>query len=188
MSLIDLLFLITVALLVFNGLRNGAIVSLVSLLGIPIGIAVAYYFGPRFTEALAANGLQATPLISYIILFFGAILIVHILGNIVRGVVKSLPLISQGDTLLGGAVGFVEAWLIWLILLIILGTFLGDLQNAIDKGSQMVPGFNIQVEQVKQWHNFYNDAITNSIFAKVNGWFVKTLPALPTLPALRSWL
>src|SRR5260221_7123235 len=65
LSLIDILFLITVALLAFNGFSNGAVTSLVNLISIPLGFAVAYLFGPRFTLLLAANGLPATPIISY---------------------------------------------------------------------------------------------------------------------------
>ncbi|GCE14285.1 CvpA family protein [Tengunoibacter tsumagoiensis] len=182
LSVIDLLFVITMVLLIINGLRNGAIFSLVSLLILPVGLGVAYFYGPSFTELLANNGIPATPLISYGVLFIGSILVLHILGNLVRGVVKSVPLVSQGDTLLGGAIGFVEAWLIWLILLIILGTFLGNVQSSIQQGSTLIPGFNIHVDQLQAWHDFYNQAVTNSLFAKVNGLFVKQLPNLPHLP------
>lgn len=184
LSLIDILFLVTVLLLVFNGLRNGAILSLVSLIGLPIGLGVAYYDGPQLTRLLAANGLPATPLISYIILFFGCVFIIHIIGNMIRSVVKSIPLISQGDTLLGGAVGFVEAWLLWVFLLMILGTFLGTTQATINQGMHVIPGLNIQVAQFQSWHDFYNQAVTNSLFAKVNGFFVKALPALPAFTSL----
>ena len=175
LSLIDILFIVTVALLVFNGFRNGAVFSLVNLLGIPIGLAVAYFYGPQFTNLLAANGLPATPLIAYVALFFGVVLILHIIGTMVRGVVKSIPIIGQGDTLLGGVVGFVEAWLLWLFLLIALGTFLGSAQTAVQQGTHFA-GLNIQFAQLQQWHDFYNQALTNSLFAKVNGFFVKELP------------
>ncbi len=71
---IDIFFLVTVALLAFNGFRNGAVVSLVNLLSIPLGIAVAYVFGKQFTLALGANGLSIAPFISYIVLFFATVL------------------------------------------------------------------------------------------------------------------
>src|SRR5713226_1269130 len=100
LSLIDILFLVTVVLLVFNGLRNGAIFSLFNLLGLPLGFAVAYLYGPRFTALLAANGLPATPLISYIALFFGAVLVLHIVGTVIRGFVQKIPVIGLGDSLL----------------------------------------------------------------------------------------
>ena len=120
LSLIDILFLVTVALLAFNGFSNGAITSLVNLLSIPLGFVVAYLFGPRFTLLLAANGLPATPLIAYIILFFGAVLVLHIVGTVVRGVVQRVPLVGFGDRLLGALIGFVEAWLLWVVLLLVL--------------------------------------------------------------------
>ncbi|HLZ58861.1 MAG TPA: CvpA family protein [Ktedonosporobacter sp.] len=182
-SLIDILFIITVALLVFNGLRNGAIFSLVNLIGIPLGIGAAIIFGPRFTALLAANGLPATPLISYAVLFLGTVLVLHIIGTMVRGVVQRIPIIGLGDSLLGGAIGFVEAWLLWLFLLIVLGTFLGNLQNEVHivNGLPLV-GNGLQFDQLQSWHGFYNEAVTNSLFAKVNGFFIKQLPNLPKLP------
>lgn len=181
-SFIDILFLVTVALLVFNGLRNGAIFSLINLLSIPVGIAVASYFGPQFTRLLAANGLSATPLIAYIVLFFGAVFVLHIIATSVRGVVRKIPLIGFGDSLVGGAIGFVEAWLLWLFLLIVLGSFLGSVQSTVTQGSQIVPGLNIQLQQLQGWHNFYNQAVTSSVFAQVNSFFVKQLPNIPHLP------
>jgi uncharacterized membrane protein required for colicin V production len=180
-SLIDIMFLVTVALLVFNGLRNGAVFSLVNLLSIPIGIAVVVLFGPQFTRLLAANGLSATPLIAYAVLFFGAVFILHIIGTSIRGVVRKIPIIGFGDSLAGGVIGFVEAWLLWLFLLMVLGSFLGSIQSTVTQTSHIVPGLNIQIEQLKNWHDFYNQAVTNSIFARVNGFFVKELPNLPRL-------
>ncbi|HTI14455.1 MAG TPA: CvpA family protein [Dictyobacter sp.] len=181
LSFIDILFLITALLLVFQGLRNGAVFSLVSLLGIPVGLIVASMYGPQFTTLLAANGLSATPLIAYGVLFFGAVFVVHIIASLVRGIVKSIPLISQGDTLIGGAIGFVEAYLLWLTVLILLGSFLGHMQSSIVPGSTTIPGVSVQLSQFTAWHNFYNQVIMNSTFARVNGFFVKFLPGLPVL-------
>ncbi len=182
LGLIDILFLITLVLLVFQGLRNGFVFSIVNLVSIPLGLAAAYVFGPQLTKLLAQNGLSATPFISYAVVFLGTVLILHIVGGLVRGVIRRVPIISQGDALLGGAIGFVEAWLLWLFLLIILGTFLGGAQAAVQQGAHMVPGLDIHFDQLKAWHDFYNQALTNSLFAKLNGLFVKQLPALPQPP------
>jgi len=167
MSLIDILFLVTVALLAFNGFSNGAITSLINLISIPLGFIVAYMFGPRFTLLLAANGLSATPLISYVVLFFGTVLVLHILGTIVRGVVQRIPLIGFGNRLLGALIGFVEAWLLWVVLLLVLHNFLQNIHN--------LPGV-ISTSQFDSWQQFYNDAVTNSLFAQVNSFFVAKLP------------
>jgi len=79
LSLIDILFLVTLVLLAFNGFKNGAVISLVHLISIPLGFAVAIIFGPQFTKALATNGWSVTPLISYIVLFFGTVLVLTLL-------------------------------------------------------------------------------------------------------------
>ena len=180
---IDLLFLVTIVLLIFNGFRNGAVFSFINLLSIPIAIGVAYFFGKSFALFLATNGLQISPLISYLVLFFVTILVIQIIGTTMRGVVKAIPIVGLGDSLLGGAVGFVEAWLIWLIVLLILGKFLQNVQDTIHTGSQIIPGLNIKVQDYQSWHDAYNQAVHNSLFAKVNSFFIRELPALPNL----SW-
>ena len=162
-SIIDLLFLVTIVLLVFNGLRNGAVFSLFNLLSIPVAFLVAYAFGPQFTNLLAANKLPATPLIAYIVLFFGTVLILHIIGTVVRGVTSHLPLIGIVDSIIGGVIGFVEAWVLWLLLLIVLHNFL-----------QTVNG--VPVGDLSSWQNFYNTTVSHSLFANVNSFFVKTFP------------
>ena len=166
LSIIDLLFLVTIVLLVFNGLRNGAVFSLFNLLSIPIAFLVAYAFGPQFTNILAANKLPATPLIAYVVVFFGTVLILHIIGTVVRGVTSRLPLIGIADSLIGAVIGFVEAWVLWLVLLIVLHNFL-----------QTVRGFPIG--DLTTWQNFYNTAVSHSLFANVNSFFVKTFPNVP---------
>jgi len=177
---VDILFLVTVILLVLSGFRNGFVFSLINLISIPLGFAVAVYYGPQLTSILAGNNLPATPLISYIVLFFGVVLILHLIGTSIHGTLKHIPVIGCGDEILGGAVGFVEAWLIWLILLIILGNFLGNVQQ----GTHIISGINFQPDQLQSWHDFYNQAVNNSLFARVNSFFVKQLPNVPQLTGL----
>ena len=185
LSVIDILFLITVVLLVLSGLRNGFVVSLLNLISIPLALGVAYFFGPQFTAFLATTGFSATPLITFFILFFLIVVVLHFLGGTLRRIVKSIPVIGSGDTLLGGVVGFVEAWLLWLFLLVLLGNFLNGVDSTVSTlqhGASLMPNANVSISQLQQWHDFYNQAITNSLFAKVNGFFIKTLPNVPQPP------
>jgi uncharacterized membrane protein required for colicin V production len=177
---VDILFIATVILLVFNGFRNGFVVSLINLLTIPVGFVVAYLYGPQFTLFLNKNGLPGSLILSYIIVFFGTVFVIHILATMIRGVVRKLPVIGFGDSLLGGVIGFIEAWLLWVVLLAVLGTFLGNIQGTVTSTSSIVPGVNINVAQLQQWHDFYNQAVTNSLFARVNSFIIKQLPNLPT--------
>ena len=175
-SWIDLLFLVTIVLLVFNGIRNGAIFSIVHLLSIPIALAVAIFFGKPFTLFLASNGLSVSPLIGYIVLFFAAVFIIHILGTLLRGVIRAVPLLGVGDVLIGGLVGFIEAWLLWVVVLLVIGRFLSDVQSAIATGSHIFPGFNVNTYTA--WRDTYNQALTSSLFAQVNSFILKTVPVL----------
>ncbi len=177
---IDLLFLITIVLLVFNGIRNGAIFSIVNLLSIPIALGVAIFLGKPFTLFLASNRLTISPLLAYIVLFFAAVLIIHIIGTMLRGVIRAVPLLGVGDVLIGGVVGFIEAWLLWVIILLVIGGFLNNAQHAITAGSNIIPGFNITLAQYTNWHDTYNQALTNSLFAHVNSFILSKLPALKT--------
>ena len=170
MSLIDILFLVTVALLAFNGFSNGAVTSLVNLISIPLGFVVAYLFGPRFTLLLAANGLPSTPIISYVVLFCGTVLVLHIIGTVFRNIVRRVPFVGMGDRLLGAVIGFVEAWLLWVVLLLVLHNFLLDIHN--------IPGV-INTSQFVSWQQFYNDAVTHSLFASVNSFIIARIPVHP---------
>src|SRR5216683_2927719 len=142
MNTLDILFLVTIALLVFNGLRNGAVFSLIHLVTLPVAFAGAALFGPSLTGLFAAHHLLANPLIAYVVLFFGA-----------------------GDRLIGAGLGFVEAWLLWVVLLAVLHGFL--------QGTHAIPGIGPSLFQ--SWQQTYDSAVSQSLFAHVNSAFVHTL-------------
>src|SRR5215469_8150072 len=86
MNTIDILFLVTIALLVFNGLRNGAVFSLIHLVALPVAFVGAAWFGPSLTGLLAAHHLLANPLIVYAVLFFGlALVLLAVLHGVLQG-------------------------------------------------------------------------------------------------------
>lgn len=175
LSIVDALFLVTIILLVFNGLRNGFVFSLVNLLSLPVAAGVALVFGPSFATLLGKNGVEINPLVSYIILFAVAVIVIHIVARAVRGTIKRIPLVSSGDALLGGVVGFVEAWALWVAFLLILGHFLSVVDQA------QIQQLGIKITAFHSWQQFYNDAVSNSLFARVNGWFIKVVPMVPAL-------
>jgi uncharacterized membrane protein required for colicin V production len=170
LSLVDILFVATIILLVFNGLRNGLIFSLLNLLSLPLALLIAWLFGPRLTTILAANNFNATPLISYVVLFLGTVFVIHIVATILRGTIKYIPLVGLANTLLGGVVGFIEAWLLWVVLLLVLGRFLQDVNQ--------VQVLNVNVSLFQSWQQFYNDAVSHSLFAQVNSFIITTIPLI----------
>ncbi|HEX7736269.1 MAG TPA: CvpA family protein [Ktedonobacteraceae bacterium] len=170
LSVVDVLFLATIILLVFNGLRNGFVFSLANLLSLPAAAIAAAVFGPSLTAKLGIN-----PLVSYILIFLVAVVVIHIVARAVRGTAKKIPLISSGDALLGGVVGFIEAWALWVAFLLILGHFL----NVVDHSQ--IQQMGIHIDTFQSWQKFYNDTVSNSLFARVNGWFIKAVPLVPAL-------
>jgi uncharacterized membrane protein required for colicin V production len=181
--MIDILFLVTAVLLVLSGYRNGAVFSLIMVPSVPLGITLASTVGPGFTAWLAAHGLSAAaPFIAYNVLFFGTVIVFSLIATLVQRLMRKLPAtVHRGNAILGGVIGFAEAWLMWVFLLTSLGTFLAGMQTGIQPGIHVIPGLNIQLVQLQAWHDFYNFNVTNSIFTHVNGAFIKTLPNLPPL-------
>lgn len=175
LSIVDILFVVTIILLVLHGLRVGFVFSLVNLLSLPVAAGLAWFFGPSFTNWLETHGMVVNPLVSYIILFLISIIVIHAIGGTIGRTVKGIPLISSADALGGGVVGFVEAWLLWLVFLLLLGHFL----NITDQAQIQQLGFKIST--FHSWQQFYNDAISNSLFARVNGWFIQHVPLVPVL-------
>src|SRR5260370_34764834 len=153
---IDLLFLITIALLVFNGIRNGAIFSIVNLLSIPIALGVAIFLGKPFTLFLASNGLSISPLLGYIVLFFAAVFIIHIIGTMLRGVIRAVPLIGLGDILIGGVVGFIGAGLLWGVILLVIWGFFTNVQHHINAHSNLIPPFNFTLHHTPNPPHTFN--------------------------------
>lgn len=165
-SLVDILFLVTVVILVFNGFKNGAVFSLFNLLSLPLAAIVAYLYGPQFVHLLVTQNINVVPLAAYIIIFFAAVFVLHFIGTALHSVIKNIPVLGFGDEVAGAAVGFVEAWLLWVILLIVLHNFLLNAPH--------IQG--VEITQITGWQQFYNDTINNSLFARVNSFIVPHVP------------
>lgn len=170
LSLVDILFLVTVVILVFNGFKNGAVFSLFNLLSLPIAVIAAITFGPQFVKLLVTQNITIVPLAAYIIIFFAAVFVLHLIGTALHGIIKNIPVLGFGDEVAGAAVGFVEAWLLWVILLIVLHNFLQNAPN--------IQG--VTASQIAGWQQFYNDTIGNSLFARVNSFIVPHIPVIKT--------
>ncbi|WP_376797221.1 CvpA family protein [Thermogemmatispora sp.] len=168
---IDIAFLATAIVLVINGFHNGLIASLINLISLPLALGVALIFGPSLTMLLASNGAVAAPLPAYALLFFATVLCVHIVTTLVRAFVHRIPMLGFMDELLGVVLGFVEAWLLWLILLLALHGVLSTAQN--------IPGGDLS--QFSAWQQAYNEAIAQSLFVRINQWLLALLP-LKRLP------
>jgi uncharacterized membrane protein required for colicin V production len=156
--LLDILVLITLVIGVVHGWRVGALVSLVGLLSIPIGLGAAWYWGPALTTEFAGLGFPAPLILAYAALFFGVIIVLHLLAEVLRGVIHSFFVFAFADEAIGAVVGLVEVWLLWLLFLVLWGSVLTL--------PLRVPGWH--ASDALRWERNYNSIVTTSTFAQLN--------------------
>jgi len=89
--LIDLFFLAMMAMAVFNGLRNGLIMAVFSLVGWILGLYAAFKFSDLAANYLKES-LELSPrvlyIISFILVFSAVLLIVNLGGKLVEKMVQ----------------------------------------------------------------------------------------------------
>lgn len=94
--LIDLLFLLTLALGLYKGFRKGLIVSLFSFIGLVIGLAAAFkcsaLTGRYIQEQVAVPG-PLLPSLSFLVTFLIAALLVRLVARMIE---KSVQLVLLG--------------------------------------------------------------------------------------------
>jgi uncharacterized membrane protein required for colicin V production len=156
--LLDMLILITLVIGTLHGWRVGAVVSLISLLSIPIGLGVAWYWGPALAVEFVHLGFPFPILPAYALLFFGTIVVLHLIAEILRALIHSFFIFAFADEAIGAVVGFVKVWLLWLLFLVLWGSVLTlPLHIA---GLHTVNTARLQQD--------YNSIVTTSIFAHIN--------------------
>ncbi|MGI8316847.1 CvpA family protein [Halobacillus mangrovi] len=151
--MIDLLLLLILIIGIFTGLRRGFILQLFHLIGFIVAfvVAVMYYddLSPKLTlwvpypelpeDSSWAVFTNSLPLeqafynaVAFAILFFGVKIILHIIASMLDFVAE-LPILNSLNKILGGALGFVENYVILFVLLYIAALVpLEMVQNALD--------------------------------------------------------
>ncbi|KHE71740.1 CvpA family protein [Halobacillus sp. BBL2006] len=151
--MIDILLLLILIIGIFTGLRRGFILQLFHLIGFIVAFAVAvmYYddLSPKLTlwvpypelpEGTSwAVFVDSLPLeqafynaVAFAILFFGVKIILHIIASMLD-FVSELPILHSLNKILGGALGFVENFVILFVLLYIAALVpVESVQNALD--------------------------------------------------------
>ena len=93
--IIDIAFGLIMVLAVFTGFRKGLIVGIFSFLAYIIGMAAALKLSASVAQRLAAHTETANrwlPLISFLIVFIGVIIIVHLVARIIQKAVEMVML------------------------------------------------------------------------------------------------
>jgi membrane protein required for colicin V production len=107
MNWLDIVFIIPLCWLGFNGVRKGFIMEIASLLAIIAGIFIAYHFSGLVYGWLNLKGSGAKA-IAFIITFLTVLIGIFLLGKAVSAAAKKLSL-SFFNRILGLAFGLLKA-------------------------------------------------------------------------------
>ena len=171
---LDIIVALALFFSIWHGWRNGLLVGLFNLLSIPLGIAAAYFFAPGL-----AKSFNFSLTYMYAIVFFAAVVAVHIVGNVLRKVLSSaVPFARETDKLLGAVVGGLKAWVLLVLFLVVWGNALNSstlhsVACTAASASQLVnKGEATTASSLGNWQTDYNTAVGNSIFANINSFVV----------------
>jgi len=111
MSVLDIVFIIPIVWLAYNGFKKGLIVELATFFALIIGVYVSLYFSDITAEFLSNTANMKTKylsLISFIVTFILVVLAVNLIGKLISKVVDmaALGFINKSA---GGVFGILKA-------------------------------------------------------------------------------
>ena len=164
---LDIVAAIVLVFSVWHGWRSGLLVGIFNLLSIPVGLVVAYLFGQMIAAAT-----HSPPTLAYIVVFFATVIGIHIIGHLLRRILRSkVPLAKQTDAVLGALVSGAKAWILLVLFLVVWGVLLGS--QTVQAAACAATIVNSKpATTLNNWQNDYNHAIGPSIFAQVNSFIV----------------
>ena len=125
MNVLDIILLVFIGLLVFNGVRKGFIISLATLIALVLGIYAAVHFSNYMGKVLVDNfhtGGSWLPVLSFSLTFLIVVIIVMVIAKAIEKVVN---LVGMGflNHLFGGLFGLMKGLIIVSVLLFIITSF-----------------------------------------------------------------
>ncbi len=111
MNLLDILILIPILLLAFQGFRKGFIISVASLIALILGIYASVYYSD-ITETYINSYFSLTDkqshVLAFILTFIIVVILIHLIGKIIQRFF-SLIALSFLDKMVGAAFGILKA-------------------------------------------------------------------------------
>ena len=119
MNLLDIVILILLLFAFLRGLFKGFVLELSGLVGIVISIYIAKHYTyslSSFIESLFSLNSETAPIVTFLILFFVALLFFHFIAVLID---KFISMIALGwlNKILGGAISFIKYVLIISVLI-----------------------------------------------------------------------
>ncbi|HEX5153600.1 MAG TPA: CvpA family protein [Parafilimonas sp.] len=171
--IIDIVFVILLALAVIRGIGRGFIVAIFSFIAIIIGVAAAMKLSFIVTGWLQESfhtGKQWLPILSFLIVFIGVVLLIRWLANLIQAAIKMVMLGWLNK--LGGVVLYILIYLfVYSIVLFYLTKmgFIRDETIAASRTYAIVEPFGVKaIEILGKIIPFFKD-----IFQQLSDFFEK---------------
>lgn len=122
MKTLDILLLIPLLFGAYLGYKKGLLLEIVSLVALIVAIIGAFKlldFGMDLLQPYFENWEQALPIISFILLFVGILLLVNLVGKIVKKILD-MTLLGGLDNFAGSVIGLLK-WAFGVSLVLWLG-------------------------------------------------------------------
>ncbi len=141
-TLYDVAILVIALFFFFRGLWVGAVRQLSVLLALYLGYITASQYHQEIFPMLAriSSNPKVIFLTSYVLLFIATYLVVLLLGQLLKTVVK-LSLVDWFDSLMGGVIGLLKTVIVVVLLHMLLGTVF-DPGNATLRKCAVCPQLN----------------------------------------------
>ena len=107
MTILDLLLAIFLGVFIYLGWKRGVVREAATLVGVLIGIWAAVHFSRLIATLLGLTGEYAI-LITFFIIFIGALVLASLLGRTAEGVIKALKM-NLPNRIAGAALGLLKA-------------------------------------------------------------------------------
>ncbi|WP_194776633.1 CvpA family protein [Pararhodonellum marinum] len=139
--MLDILIVIILALGAYSGYQKGLFIGVLSILAFFIGLLLAFKFmdwGTAFLAERVENLTYMLPLVSFMVIFLGVVILLRILAFLVK---KTLDLTILGtfDNFAGAILGFLK-WAFMVSLLIwITGSFQIEIPYLDKSESKLYP-------------------------------------------------
>ncbi|WNB18215.1 CvpA family protein [Marivirga arenosa] len=122
MKTLDILLLIPLLFGAYLGYKKGLLLEIVSLVALIVAIIGAFKlldFGMDLLQPYFENWEQALPIISFILLFVGILLLVNLVGKVVKKILD-MTLLGGLDNFAGSVIGLLK-WAFGVSLVLWLG-------------------------------------------------------------------
>jgi len=139
MSIIDIVILTILVIALFRGIRKGFAKQISSLIGLILGVLLACSFSAsigRWLTTLVDINLQASIIISFIIIIFGVVISLNLIAKIIIKFLKSISL-EWLDELLGAIFSI-------LLSILVLGLIISFINYSNENWLVIIPQHQIE--------------------------------------------